>query len=572
VQWQQSVNGTTWTNITGATASVLSFTATIADNNKQYRAVWTNTVGTANSIAATLTVNAIPTLSGALTATVTSGNLFTYIPASGTPGTTFAWSRAAVSGISNLAASGTGAINETLFNTLSAPVNVTYVFTLTANGCTNTQNVVVSVGSATSTSSPTIESFTTKTGKAATVHSLTGVPADALLVLATTSEGAMSNCVVSSSPALTWTKRVDAGAASSDNAEIWTAAYPAGGSITVTSNWGNTSQSSVCYVVLNADPAVGGAFGTAVSQSAPSVTVTTTRDNSIIVGCTADWKGTNGANRILRDAATDRLYFKDGGHYTTYHYTKAATAIAAYTEGVSAPTGQQASTAVSVTNVTPANGITGVLVNSTASAVFSEAMNAATINNSTIEWRNSSNILIPASVSYNAITGTATVTPSSSLSNSTAYTITIKGGASGLKDAAGNALANDYSWSFTTETGDITPPTVTAVSPLNGSTGINTDANIVASFSEALNVSSVTATSFQLRDAGNNLVPASLSTSSGQITLDPASALSASTVYTATITGGAAGVKDLSGNPIAANYTWSFTTAQRILNPSRYKV
>jgi hypothetical protein len=41
-----------------------------------------------------------------------------------------------------------------------------------------------------------------ETGKAATVHSLTGVPADALLVLATTSEGAVSNCAVSSSPVL----------------------------------------------------------------------------------------------------------------------------------------------------------------------------------------------------------------------------------------------------------------------------------------------------------------------------------------------------------------------------------
>ena len=56
-----------------------------------------------------------------------------------------AWSRAAISGISNAAASGTGNITETLVNTTSSPVNVTYVYTLTANGCTNTQNVVVTV-------------------------------------------------------------------------------------------------------------------------------------------------------------------------------------------------------------------------------------------------------------------------------------------------------------------------------------------------------------------------------------------------------------------------------------------
>ena len=192
----------------------------------------------------------------------------------------------------------------------------------------------------------TIQSSNTKTGTAATVHSLTGVPAGALLVLATTADAAPSNCSVSSSPSLTWTKRADAGASSSDNAEIWTAVYTAGGAITVTSNWGtDNSQSSVCYVILNAESTLGGASATATLQSAPSVTITTTRDNSIIFGCSADWKAVNGATRTLRDAATERLYFKDG-NYTTYHYTKAATSIAAYTEGVSLPTGQQASTAL----------------------------------------------------------------------------------------------------------------------------------------------------------------------------------------------------------------------------------
>jgi hypothetical protein len=201
-------------------------------------------------------------------------------------------------------------------------------------------------GTAVSQPPVTVQSFTTKTGESATTHSLTGVPAGALLVLATTADAVVSNCNVSSSPVLTWTKRSDAGATQSDNAEIWTAVYAAGGSITVTSNWGgDNSQASVCYVVLNAEPVLGGASAIAVSQAAPSVTITTTRDNSIIFGCTADWKAVNGATRTLRDAATERFYFKDG-NFTTYHYTKAAATIGAYTEGVSLPTGQQASTAL----------------------------------------------------------------------------------------------------------------------------------------------------------------------------------------------------------------------------------
>jgi hypothetical protein len=88
---------------------------------------------------------AVPVLSSNLSASVTTGNAFSYTPTSTTTGTTFSWSRAAVAGISNLAASGTGNISETLTDTTASPVNVTYVYTLTANGCTNTQNLVVTV-------------------------------------------------------------------------------------------------------------------------------------------------------------------------------------------------------------------------------------------------------------------------------------------------------------------------------------------------------------------------------------------------------------------------------------------
>lgn len=101
--------------------------------------------GCSNAQTVTVSVNPSATMSSALTANVCSGRAFKYTPVSATASTAFAWSRAAVSGISNTAATGTGAINETLINTTQAPINVTYVYTLTANGCTNTQNLVVTV-------------------------------------------------------------------------------------------------------------------------------------------------------------------------------------------------------------------------------------------------------------------------------------------------------------------------------------------------------------------------------------------------------------------------------------------
>ena len=93
-------------------------------------------------------VSPLPVLTSATTATgICSGQIFTYTPTSSMPNTTFSWTRASVNGISNVAGSGTGNPNETLTNTSSNPVNVTYVYTLNVDGCVNTTtyNVTVAV-------------------------------------------------------------------------------------------------------------------------------------------------------------------------------------------------------------------------------------------------------------------------------------------------------------------------------------------------------------------------------------------------------------------------------------------
>ena len=77
-------------------------------------------------------------------------------------------------------------------------------------------------------------------------------------------------------------------------------------------------------------------------------------------------------------------------------------------------------------------------------------MNAATISGSTFVLRDPGNAVVASTVSYNAGTNVATLTPRRALAPSTTYTATITGGASGVKDVAGNALASNFVWSFTT--------------------------------------------------------------------------------------------------------------------------
>lgn len=197
-----------------------------------------------------------------------------------------------------------------------------------------------------------ISSFDTKVNpSAATVHSLTGVPAGALLVLTTTaaSDGdyVIKHAVVTSSPSLTWTKQVDAQASLSSNAEIWTAVYTAGGNINVTSNWDSDYQSSVCYVVLNAEAVLGGASATGLAQAAPSVTLSTTKDNSILFVISSDWNAVDGASRAYRGTPTERYYASvPGVTASTYHYTYAAGVMGSKTVGISSPSTMSAGTAV----------------------------------------------------------------------------------------------------------------------------------------------------------------------------------------------------------------------------------
>ncbi len=96
-----------------------------------------------------------------------------------------------------------------------------------------------------------------------------------------------------------------------------------------------------------------------------------------------------------------------------------------------------------VLSTNPASGATNVSTSGAITVTFSEAMSATSINTGTFTVNG-----VSGSVSVNG--ATATFAPSGALTNTTSYTVTVVGGANGVKDAAGNALASNYSWSFTT--------------------------------------------------------------------------------------------------------------------------
>jgi surface-anchored protein len=103
-----------------------------------------------------------------------------------------------------------------------------------------------------------------------------------------------------------------------------------------------------------------------------------------------------------------------------------------------------------VTSVFPTNGTNGAGLNTLVTATFNQSMNAATITGSTFELFDPNGNLVSASISYNAATNTATLTPGAMLANATTYTAVVVGGSSGVANMVGTPLALNYSWSFTT--------------------------------------------------------------------------------------------------------------------------
>jgi hypothetical protein len=86
-----------------------------------------------------VTLNPTAELSSAVSAdTICSGSAYSYTASSNVQGVIFSWTRASNASI-NGGASGSGStasINEVLTNTSSAPITVTYQYSLTINGCT----------------------------------------------------------------------------------------------------------------------------------------------------------------------------------------------------------------------------------------------------------------------------------------------------------------------------------------------------------------------------------------------------------------------------------------------------
>ena len=208
-----------------------------------------------------------------------------------------------------------------------------------------------------------------------------------------------------------------------------------------------------------------------------------------------------------------------------------------------------------ITSTEPDNNMTGVALNSMVTATFNETMDPLTISSNSFVVLGPGSSEVTGSVTYAGPSFTAVFTPSEAFDPNTIYTATIMPLAS---DQAGNGLVSAYIWSFTTgAAADVSAPTVISTNPLDLGVDVGVGSSVTATFSEVMEQTSVSATSF-IVSQGLTSVSGLVSFSGTIATFVPDSELTAGTTYTATILTDAT---DLAGNALENAYVWSFTTA-----------
>jgi hypothetical protein len=229
------------------------------------------------------------------------------------------------------------------------------------------------------------------------------------------------------------------------------------------------------------------------------------------------------------------------------------------------PTPTPDTTPPTVTSFSPAAGATNVDgFNPTVTVTFSEPMDARTITFSTIELTDPSGLGRGGVLSYSSSSSTARLVPINGLAGGVTYTVRIRGGAVDprVKDLAGNALAADVIWTFTTAPD---PPRVLSVTPTDGADAIPAGVAPRAVFSNPLDPATVTPQTVLLRDAAGNPIPVEVrhSPSAFTVALVPNGLLQPLQTYTVTLKGGPAApnITDSTGKPLPLDFIWTFTIA-----------
>ena len=256
--------------------------------------------------------------------------------------------------------------------------------------------------------------------------------------------------------------------------------------------------------------------------------------------------------------STSTLYHVSVGGFADVVENPAVTFTSSFTTG-SNSTGAGPG-ALTLVAVSPANGSVGVSNLAQVQITFSEVIDPASANNILVQ---------DCSLGCANLSGTWAVNPSNGAQVTFTPTQPYPAGASiraytqdQVLDLAGNTDSASVVTTFTVgTTADTTAPTVTSVTPANGTTSVGPDPMVVLTFSKSVNPATVTATSIAILIGESPISVAPQISSNNRTVMLNVGQLAPSTVYTVVAT---SQVQDLSGN--ALQYFQSKFTSAPLLS------
>jgi hypothetical protein len=206
-----------------------------------------------------------------------------------------------------------------------------------------------------------------------------------------------------------------------------------------------------------------------------------------------------------------------------------------------------------VTLLDPPNGTLNVGLNVKPHVIFNEPVNELTVPAALSLSNENGGPIVPAIVTVAANRLSATITPSAQLLPNTGYGVNI----CGYTDIAGNSgYCLSGSTFVTGTTADTSHVTVSTIIPSSAQTGVPLNALIVAVMSNTIDPTSITNNSITVTPSGGSAIAGTVSLASDGVTLtfSPSASLTASKVYTISVSGFA----DIEGNSVTP-FTSTFT-------------
>lgn len=216
-----------------------------------------------------------------------------------------------------------------------------------------------------------------------------------------------------------------------------------------------------------------------------------------------------------------------------------------------------------VESTSPANSAINVELNEVITVTFTGKVDPATITPSSFILSDNSQpkrsytsgiessysaAIVSGALSYDDNSNTIIYTPDEPLESGTVYTGTVT---TDVKDPMGNAMLENYVWTFATDDS----PQVESTDPLDEALDVPLNQIVSATFTQAMDPLSLDETSFTLFD-GTTQIDGTVSYNNSTASFEPVELLDGVT-YTATITTDAV---NENGTALQDEYIWSFST------------